>query len=101
MRTHNLLILIALLIGGLACGKKGGDSGGGGGNVREIAVGGDLALNRAVKRVKPANTNPLLLYQRLKEYNNSTQGTCPLGGYYQVGGNANDYDGDGVFPGGY
>ena len=84
-----------------ACGKK--DSGGGSANepVREIAVGGDLAMNRAVERVKPSQTTPALLYQRLKEYNNSINGSCPISGYYDTGGNTSDYDMDGVFPGGY
>ena len=87
--------------GGQAGGYIYAHSGGSTEPVREIAVGGDLAMNRAVKRVKPSQTNPALLYQKLKEYNNSINGACPLGGYYQTGGNTNDYDMDGVFPGGY
>ncbi|MEO0203380.1 MAG: hypothetical protein ABIL37_06650, partial [candidate division WOR-3 bacterium] len=100
MFLHKFLILLLLIIGAFSCGKK-GDGGGSTGPVREIAVGGDLVLNRASKRLKPANTNPLLLYKHLKEYNNSTQGACPLGGYYQAVGNTSDNDMDGVFPGGY
>jgi hypothetical protein len=98
---RKLLTLAIALWAVSACGKK--DSGGGGSNepVREIAVGGDLAMNRAVQRVKPSQTNPALLYQKLKEYNNSINDACPLGGSYQTGGNTNDYDVDGVFPGGY
>jgi len=100
---RKLLTLAIALWAVSACGKSGSGSGGGGSTepVREIAVGGDLAMNRAVKRVKPSQTNPALLYQKLKEYNNSINGACPLGGYYQTGGNTNDYDMDGVFPGGY
>ncbi len=93
-----LFIISLTLLGVFGCGKK--DSGGSSAPVREIAVGGDLALNRAVSRVKPANTTPVLAYHRLKEYNNSIQQSCPLGGYYQGSGNTSDNDQDGVFPGG-
>ena len=94
---RKLLTLAIALWAVSACGKSGGSTE----PVREIAVGGDLAMNRAVKRVKPSQNNPALLYQKLKEYNNSINGACPLDGYYQTGGNTNDYDMDGVFPGGY
>jgi hypothetical protein len=99
---RKLLTLAIALWAVSACGKK--DSGGGGSTepVREIAVGGDLAMNRAVERVKPSQTNPVLLYQKLKEYNNSINGTCLNNGYYQTGGNdTNDNDHDGVFANGY
>jgi len=98
---RNLLTLAIALWAVSACGKSGGGGGGSTEPVREIAVGGDLAMNRAVQRVKPSQTNPALLYQKLKEYNNSINGACPNGGYYQTGGNINDNDYDGVFPGGY
>jgi len=94
-----LTLAIALWAIG-ACGKK--DSGSSSSEpVSEIAIGGDLAMNRAVQRVKSSQTNPALLYQRLKEYNNSTNGNCPIHGYYQTGGNTSDNDVDGVYPGGY
>ena len=94
---RNLLTLAIALWAVSACGKSGGSTE----PIREIAVGGDLAMNRAVKRVKPSQTNYALLYQKLKEYNNSINGACPLGGYYQTGGNTNDCDMDEVFLGGY
>ncbi|MCS7244927.1 MAG: hypothetical protein N2504_01185 [candidate division WOR-3 bacterium] len=95
-----MLITLFATLAIYACGKK-GDGGDSGEKVREIAIGGDLAMNRAVSRVKPAQTNPMLLYNKLKEYNNSINGSCPLGGGYATGGDLTDNDLDGVYRGGY
>jgi len=105
-----LTLIIASLIAIASCGKSGGSGGGSGGGssnerVREIAVGGDLAMNQAVQRVKPPRTEYLLLYEKLKEYNNSVNDVIPCDnqgyGYIEIGGNTTDSDYDGVFRNGY